>query len=1545
MPLPPSWKEAGYASWEEYNEDFKKLEASGISDAELLSVLSGGREKIRAAIKLIPATAPTVTSAPVPAMAVAQPPSAQSISSDVIRAAADAVNAKIQAKANTLGRPLTWEEEQEIRAEVDKIQSVPRNPDGSTSSWWESLVDRPENRFAGEPEWVSALRPKLLIPSEAETPDGFDKSLIGRALTEPARGGIYESLPATLLRALGSPSAVVVGAIDPNSTVAERIAEGEGLAGGARDASKVLFGYDTKTPFSEITNPSHRRAVALSYLGGTIADFLIPIDFGVGDAARLASVKGLASVPEAAALGVMGRAGPKLTTVETIAADIAKATTAEDKALLKAWSEGAQLDPFDLARLKLPENVSPTVGTLASKSEQVAKVLAQDAKAKALGTAVPDSSIASRIPQVMDFTDEALDLLNAAKSHPSGVVDGLVEVSALRRAADSLPKSFWEMSVRPIRGSDAARRIGNVIVPTMDVVDSVKSALKASPIGKGLENLSKSDMLEYLSKIGVSRRLAAAGETAESIVNDALTASSGSVRRAAWNRLVQEASEAEARILSKGAATLVPVEAVESAPGLWQMFRQSRLAQSISPSPSQAVPVLKTGSIIADWADEAERAVASAALLVMKDLRAAARKGTSIATTPLDAAHRSQRAFSQLIGRPSKSQAIDILASVFASDAKTARRWIAAAAEIPDSLVSRLLGRIDNADNASKVIAAMRGRKLGDIINPSDRLAMEAKLVPSEMNELATATALAADDAFTQAPVAILAASLVRQRQAAAAAEYAKELLRRLRVDTSTAPAVAGYINSTVEKLRSMVSGTLSAKDTVTLQKYLTDDLLASIAGDSAKRAELRAKFFRDVPSMDPTTSNIVSGTIPSVGLLEFFNTRNPAVELAAVVENARYVSGKQVANIVSDDFMSELGRVLAGQENQISKAIELAAPALPKVQRRLLADRLADIVQSDSVVGGLDSVIRSMPKSASITDEVIEILASHPKADVEAVIDMLHGMPASSLFAGAQAAMQVGREIASSPIQTITSMTKSGLLGGWILPNFAYHAVNVLTAPLIVYGQLGGAALGDVFANAVQANAATRYLFARLGGMDDAIATGEKLFTTAAGKVYTTDDIIEMALKGGALGGQESAELTRSVLADIIRYSGKTAGGVNVGSLRDVIRRNLDPRTVTWASEFGQTMDTRFRLGVLIGALKRGEEESVAIDKARKALFDYNDMSAIERETVAKAIWFYRFTRSNVVGFVKAMMNNPTRVRNIMRTQTVWQDASYYIAGLWNHENPGDGMTADDLNALMPASVGFNVSKPELVRGLIDEQTGERYSIMGPSIPMVDAASQLAAWVSMFGAFRSGITMEASVDTAQSIAREVSARSGPLVSLTYDLAVGVRPTVTGPRKDTTTIEPEMVVFLQTAGMWDIFTSFVETTSVPVPRTIAVGEKEVTSFDMVQYKVADTDLARRNYAIILDIMRSAGQERAVREFIGPLMYQLGYPTGTKVAPGSDLAQGVPVEDLAAFLGIVRFSKPGTYIQAQKRLEKEVISDLRDATPKEPKPVVAAPPTQ
>ena len=163
------------------------------------------------------------------------------------------------------------------------------------------------------------------------------------------------------------------------------------------------------------------------------------------------------------------------------------------------------------------------------------------------------------------------------------------------------------------------------------------------------------------------------------------------------------------------------------------------------------------------------------------------------------------------------------------------------------------------------------------------------------------------------------------------------------------------------------------------------------------------------------------------------------------------------------------------------------------------------------------------------------------------------------------------------------------------------------------------------------------------IGLVADMRRGGAKVWSQYGG--HTTKQIIETMGSGRALGfGSTSAEEFASLAAH---------PGTKLG--RDLLRRP-DRAIVKVGRDVGEMVENNAKIAHVLDQLARGKGLDDAIFSAKKHLFDYGELSPIEKRFFRRAVPFWGFMRNNLPLQLESLFTKPGKIANLSHFQDFLQ-------------------------------------------------------------------------------------------------------------------------------------------------------------------------------------------------------------------------------------------------------------------------------------------------
>ena len=519
----------------------------------------------------------------------------------------------------------------------------------------------------------------------------------------------------------------------------------------------------------------------------------------------------------------------------------------------------------------------------------------------------------------------------------------------------------------------------------------------------------------------------------------------------------------------------------------------------------------------------------------------------------------------------------------------------------------------------------------------------------------------------------------------------------------------------------------------------------------------------------------------------------------------------------------------------------------------------------------------------------------------------------------------------------------KGGVLGGQLLPNLRYLGTNYLTAPAIIYSTLGSQYAAVAARASVLLDFDTNSVMKIILGTDSPAAIAPTAISniirkggteaprvivkSPTGKVYTNYDIASLVTNNSIARSQASAELTNNVIEDIISWS-----AINVGRITDPKVKNLATlgksqyvealkksylktggRQINAFQELGQMSDTMFRTSVLKKALAEGLPEDQALTLARESLFDYNNLTQVEKDYISKMFWFWTFRRNAYRNVVKSFLTNPARLKNT------------YLANGYFEEMDRDNNIA---------TKEYVETRP-FIHLVDDKENKQRFGIYGPGIPMLQASAELIDYISYFPMIFTDDKKSMSekiTNIPKDIILGYASEATPVPQTIIGLGFGVDPTRDGKELGYS-IDPRFMWYLtRNPERFETFQAFINLEVVP-PDSEVLGRG---TYQGRQWRIRKGDQASvRNWFAINQALLIGGVQRNLRDF-APLL-ALGDETGADQIP-VQLGGGSPNQALINLLystGVITPVAAPTYEDQLEYNRRMIGSEFREGTYKVP----------
>jgi hypothetical protein len=278
---------------------------------------------------------------------------------------------------------------------------------------------------------------------------------------------------------------------------------------------------------------------------------------------------------------------------------------------------------------------------------------------------------------------------------------------------------------------------------------------------------------------------------------------------------------------------------------------------------------------------------------------------------------------------------------------------------------------------------------------------------------------------------------------------------------------------------------------------------------------------------------------------------------------------------------------------------------------------------------------------------------------------------------------------------------------------------------------------------------------------------------------------------------------------------------------------------------ELGQMTDTMFRTSVLKKALAEGLTEDQALTLARESLFDYGNLTKIEKQYISKIFWFWTFRRNSYRNVVKSFLTNPTRFKNT------------YLANGYLKEMDRDNNIA---------TKEYAEARP-FIHLVDDKENKQRFGLYGPGIPQLQATAEMLDYISFFPmAFsdaRKSISEKTPAQIGQDILLGYAAQATPIPQTAIGIAFGVDPTRDGKQLGYS-IDPRFMWYLtRNDQIFKTFSSLINLEVVP-PDSEVAGRG---TYQGRQWRIRKNDKASvQNWFAINQLLLTIGLQRNIRDF-------------------------------------------------------------------------------
>mgnify|MGYP001612401038 CR=1 FL=1 len=155
---------------------------------------------------------------------------------------------------------------------------------------------------------------------------------------------------------------------------------------------------------------------------------------------------------------------------------------------------------------------------------------------------------------------------------------------------------------------------------------------------------------------------------------------------------------------------------------------------------------------------------------------------------------------------------------------------------------------------------------------------------------------------------------------------------------------------------------------------------------------------------------------------------------------------------------------------------------------------------------------------------------------------------------------------------------------------------------------------------------------------------------------------------KHGTLVGKGGAKLSYEEIRNILMKSGVHRSGAAVEDIGEVVERALAGKKagkieggLEWIREKGNLFEDHAKTQLFMSAFARTGDVQYALDRARKFLFDYSDLTYFERNYLKRIFPFYAWLRKNAPLQIENLLTMPQRAVVPFKLQ----ESMPFIAGL----------------------------------------------------------------------------------------------------------------------------------------------------------------------------------------------------------------------------------------------------------------------------------------
>lgn len=469
-----------------------------------------------------------------------------------------------------------------------------------------------------------------------------------------------------------------------------------------------------------------------------------------------------------------------------------------------------------------------------------------------------------------------------------------------------------------------------------------------------------------------------------------------------------------------------------------------------------------------------------------------------------------------------------------------------------------------------------------------------------------------------------------------------------------------------------------------------------------------------------------------------------------------------------------------------------------------------------------------------------------------------------------------------------MSGIAKNGLLGGIALPNIVYMMGNHLTGASIIATTIGlegaGTAAKSILFLDRDVNEVIKAIYAPAWSKRDRI-----MFTAPDGTIWTKSMLADLVSSGSIGRSQAQAELSNQLISSSLQWAGKTGlFGDDKSALTKFIQRNFfNIYDMNVWSSLANGTDQMYRTSMLIRGLKNGESVEGAKTLAREALFDYGNLTQIEKDAISKVFWFWTFRRNSWKAVFTSLATDSRGLKAAFNAGNGFQYA-------WDGAKNLLGMSDEDLDMRYATK---DYSESRIFLDLIEApEFKRRYGIYGPPIPAKQAVADMIDYLSIplsLAAYERGLVDSEGglAATTVDFVKLVASQSNPVIQGAATIGFGLD--IRTGSETTSYLDPKLMWYLQqNPEHFYTFSSIVGIEPVPFEQE----NPSVGYYDGRQWRLKKDDYSKRTWAAIRTGLLMIGVQRTLQDY-APIFNMTG-------RAGANLASGaiVPMLSLGAVGG-------------------------------------------